>query len=398
MRHKFYFTILILAVISTFAFYKHPTINFGQKNTIEIPSDTITNRDILAAIQNNTFTDPVDSGFDNIYGLATIALAALAFIVSIFTFWAQLNTEEHTKNTPYRVQEGILRDLPRHLYRNLICTLAMIRQYEQYKEQYKNKEIDDLYYPSEANVLKLQTLPEEILLKMDISDKDSEKIYADMHEKTLLFRNYNNEILSASQHFKQRNITEDSIHFDYDNLLFKPIYLMNGTKELSQTFTSISGFSKHAQTTETIFASILVEHILKGKPIIDPQDERLNNSDLIKQLEGNDNDTGFPFTVFCIPDLKQGDKKDPIERSFRMLFTKKYINVKVLVNLATSIRKNKDKEKVEFFINQILDGKVKYGNTWHINRRDVNMWNLFKIMCYLDSTAEMEKIGMINVA
>lgn len=398
MKRKFYWVIIIIALGCIFAFYMHPTINLEQKNTIEAPLDTVTNRDILVAIQNNTFTDPVDSGFDNIYGLATIALAALAFIVSIFTFWAQVNTEEHTKNTPYRVQEGILRDLPRHLYRNLVCTIAIVREYESSRKSRKKVR----RYPSEANLLKLQTLPEEILLKMDISEKDSVKVYAAMHETTLLFRNYNNEIISASQHFGRPKIDTISVYSDYDNLLFKPCYLMKASLNLNKLFSkSISGYNKKAQTETMVMASILLEHVLKGKPLT-PKTNENTLQDTLKDLESD----SFKFNLFDYTKLGK-DKTEPIERSFKeQLFKEQLFKDKVIVvkldDLFAAAKgmciRDIDKNKWEQFEKSIKDGNIEYGLTLNKNTYVVNFWNLFKIMCYLDSEAEKSKIGMINVA
>lgn len=67
-------------------------------------------------------------------------VAIVAFVVSVFsmiyailTYYAQKNTELHTTNAPISVQQWKLMDLPRHFYRNLVCTCSLILKFRNEK-------------------------------------------------------------------------------------------------------------------------------------------------------------------------------------------------------------------------------------------------------------------------
>lgn len=179
---------------------------------------------IMAQIEDNT-NEKFLTG-----GLTLIALIGLIF--GFFTFWYQQQTERHTKNVSVSSQLGVLKDLPRHFYRNLVCTVVMLFKYRRMDNQ--NKDNTYKSYPSEVNMLKLQTLPEEIILSIDTSD---DKIFEEMHEQKLLLKNYNLEVSVASNHFARKAIKESSLKNDFDNLLFKPIFL---SSKLCNLYTMLS--------------------------------------------------------------------------------------------------------------------------------------------------------------
>lgn len=379
----------------------------------------------LIAIRENTNTDPILTGFDNIYGIATLVVTVTTLILTLFTLIAQKSTEEHTKKTeehaektevhaketeahaketeahtkgteahtknmPYKVQEGILLDMPRHQYRNLLCTLAMIKQYQESRVAHQKNPKSVLRYPSEANMLKLQTLPEQTLVKMDIEEEEAENLYRIMQETSLFFRNTNNEILAASEHFRRENLDDKSFVSDADNLLFKPLFLIDKAKALNNTFSAnIKDYSKNKQDEMGVMATILAEHILKGKEL------SISTAEL-KQLSNNE----FPNHLFGLPNF---EKENPIQRAFKTLFKgidftniKKETLIKALEDYPASVE---DKSKITSFIDSIQKNEnTVYGDVLNSKTEYINFWNLFKIMCYLDSTAEMDKIGMINVA
>ena len=145
-------------------------------------------------------------------------LAILAFLASIVTFLAQTATEKHTKNAPLSAQRGKLADLPRHFYRNIVCTGAIIYKFRHSSNGESEKRES---YPSESNLLKLQTLPDDVFLPVDVKESS----YKVIHELKLLFRNYNMEVMVASEHLSRQHITDEALKHDFDNLLFKPFYL-----------------------------------------------------------------------------------------------------------------------------------------------------------------------------
>lgn len=175
---------------------------------------------IMSDIAKNTEVDFWESGWT--------FFAIITLFISVITFLAQLRTERHTKNVSIKSQIGMLDDLPRHFYRNLVCTVAMLLKYR-HKDNIDTTTNTFKAYPSEANVMKLQTLPEEFILPIDMGTNE---IFDEMHEQKLLFKNYNIEVASASEHFSRKHSKEKSLINDYDNLLFKPIFLIKNLCKL----------------------------------------------------------------------------------------------------------------------------------------------------------------------
>ena len=209
---------------------------------------------IMRDIAKNTKEDFWESGW-TLFALLTFAIS---FIVSILTWWSQWRTEKHTKNVSISSQLGMLNDLPRHFYRNLACTVAMLLKYR-HKDNKNNENKTFRSYPSEANVLKLQTLPEEFILPIDMA---SDKVFDEMHEQKLLFKNYNIEVAAASEHFSRKHIKEKSLVNDYDNLLFKPIFLITKLCNLYEMLTN----SKHWNREEyvcNVICTFVMEHFCK---------------------------------------------------------------------------------------------------------------------------------------
>lgn len=191
----------------------------------------------------------------NQYGKITAIIAFLTLLASGLTYRSQKNTENNTSKAPIEMQLWKLKDLPRHFYRNLVCTRAL---YILYKEAEKNGRGK---YPSESNVLKLQTLPDDIVLPINFkNNKDIEKNpsrYA--HELKLLLRNYNIEVTVASDHFSRREISESSLAQDFDNLFFKPLKL---TTDAFQYEKLINTQSEDFLVPRTIY-KIISEHFKK---------------------------------------------------------------------------------------------------------------------------------------
>lgn len=199
------------------------------------------------------------------YGILALAISIFSILIAIFsciftkqTLTAQKKTEEHTQNAPLQAQIGILKDLPRHLYRNLACTCAALLKF---RASTNKKKGIRLKYPSESNMLKLLVLPDDFILPIDASD---EKTYCKMHEEKLLFRNYNLEIQTAAEHFANKSIPDSSLQNDYDNLLFKPVFLVTKMFELQdRILVDKSGNpSQENNIAYTIYAFIK-EHLEK---------------------------------------------------------------------------------------------------------------------------------------
>ena len=206
----------------------------------------------MLKIADNTQQDPIKDDW-NLYGWVAFAIALVSLFVAGVTLWAQWQTERHTTNAPVEVQLWKLRDLPRHFYRNLVCTCAIIFKYRAEGSEKRRRR-----YPSESNLMKLQTLPDDIVLPIDVSKS---RAYRYMHELKLLLRNYNVEVEVAAEHLSRKRITDASLVQDFDNLLFKPLFL-TGSKFYFER--SLSGETKVALEDQTIYA-ILAEHFRKLK-------------------------------------------------------------------------------------------------------------------------------------
>ncbi len=170
-------------------------------------------------------------------GLTCFAIASFVISLGISwkTFRKQSETEAHTRNVSKSVQDGKLNDMLRHLYRNLVCTTSMLLKYRHESnrdgEYYKT-------YPSEANMLKLQVLPDDFIFNIDVAN---DKVFRLMHEQKLLLRNYNLEIEVANKHFSRKDITEESIINDIDNILYKPLFLIDKIFDLRFAMKAMDG-------------------------------------------------------------------------------------------------------------------------------------------------------------
>ena len=213
---------------------------------------------VVSGIEANTRHNDMTDGW-NLYGVFAFVVAFFSLLVGWYTLKAQKSTEQHTQKAPLEAQLGMLRDIPRHFYRNLACTCAALlkfRHLNNIRDGRRGK------YPSEANVLKLTTLSDEYILPIDAVDA---KVYKEMHEEKLLFKNYNLEVESAAKHFANSRISDDSLKNDYDNLLFKPLFLIAKMYRLQDAITkSNKSYSRENNVPYSIFSFVL-EHFDKQK-------------------------------------------------------------------------------------------------------------------------------------
>lgn len=238
--------------------------------TTALINDTATASKVV--LVEDVSTNFLDDGF-NFLGVIGFFLGLASLYFAKVTFEAQRQTELHTTNAPKSAQIGKLKDLPRHFYRNLICTCAMTLKY--FDELNKKNGIR-LCYPSESNVLKLKTLPDEIIYDID----EEEKSYALRHEFKLLLRNYNTEVEVASEHFSRAKISDEAIFQDIDNIIFKQLFLLNSSYDILLSLDKVS----YPQIVADSLHIILKEHFkkLKGNKIVDKA-----NNDENKNERGN---------------------------------------------------------------------------------------------------------------
>ena len=354
---------------------------------------------ILSGIENNTDSKFLLDSW-NLYGI----FALIFTIWGLYFAWKQYNsqkeTEKHTenserqtKNAPISVQKSKLEALPRHFYRNLVCTEAIIFNHLQPSNGISAAR---KAYPSESNLLKLQTLPDDIFLPIDI-DEESYRI---MHELRLLFRNYNTEINVAAEHLSRRHLTDESLVQDFDNLLFKPLSLTKRTFEYEEILCKIN---QKELTTKAAY-TIIDEHFKKFKEpgnfsiLIRPK----NNGFLKLLLDNN-----FAY-------ISELDKKGALARSINF-FSKEDFAIRKAkcsdehIDFIKGISAEKE-TFIEWFnkhykgqivdtmatltVDELYDSLKPYLN--YIVKEE---WN-FKVLIYyilsVDIAIETDRIGMIN--
>ncbi len=301
--------------------------------------------------------------------LAIIALGVACFsaVFDVKGFLASKRTADNVERVSLDVQMAQFNDLTRHLYRNLICTLAFTK-----------KTLDNTsYYPSEEHLLKLKVLPEDIIHLEKYNNNTT--IYEKMHELKILLRNYDIEIETALTHLKNGKV--NIIHNDLDSLTFKPIYLIKRVSEIRDLMLKQAEGSSFENT-----ASIIT-------------------SEHIKKL--NENDESFNINNYIHLNITNIDDKidppyDGLRRSCNILF--KYNKERTLMNLTNLFTDN----------NQIFDTKKyeKYGNALEYICKQNSKFRTFKdnitnlkdfdfnenlfTMITIDSTIEFNKIHMIQ--
>lgn len=226
----------------------------AQKNQEE-KEDLPDEYSAMLRIEDNTHQHWWADGW-NLFGILTFIAAVISAFYAYFTFREQKKTEAHTSNAPVEVQLWKLKDLPRHFWRNLVCTSALIFRF---KAQDKSKPRD--HYPSESNLLKLETLPDDVVMPIDINKNKVAKDnpYKHAHELKVLLRNYNVEVEVASEHLSHQHIEDQSLEQDFDNLMFKPIHLVKSTFKYRN---SLSKESDEQMRTHAL-TSFIKEHFTK---------------------------------------------------------------------------------------------------------------------------------------
>lgn len=199
------------------------------------------------------------------------AFAFLAFLVACFSavydfrgFRESKRTADNVTRVSLEVQMAQFDDLIRHLYRNLICTMAFTNKILEKKEHVE--------YPSEEHLMKLKVLPEDVLHLEKYNDNNS--IYKMMHEFKLLLRNYDIEIDTAMMHLKDGRISVEVLRNDLDTLTFKPLYLTKRILDITYYMANLKGGNKSISPFKNAASIIVREHISKLKENRGPLDMR----------------------------------------------------------------------------------------------------------------------------
>ena len=193
---------------------------------------------LLDSISNNTKMTAENTQFSTIdwisFGIAVFALffSLLSVVYAHVTYFSQKRTEENTKSTQANTsrithlsQQGLLEDMVRHLYRNMVVTYAIKTKLDTLGW--------DKHYPSEEHLIKLKMPVENIHLEAFYDDG---KFYSIINRLYLLLRNYNTEIDIALLHFPQSGLNTAVKKRDLDTLLFKPGFLTENIMEVLKEF------------------------------------------------------------------------------------------------------------------------------------------------------------------
>ena len=168
----------------------------------------------------------------NFYGIVATVLALFSLWYTFRAYRSQSLTESNTRNVSIEDQKSRFEDLARHEYRNLVVVLSTAVKYFSKANQSGGQRLE---YPSESHILKLQTAPEDYVL--DIGPQ----IAAIASEMRLLLRNYNIEIGVAHDHLLRRSINLGVMEADYDNLIFKPLFLVSNSCRMDSLLSSVVG-------------------------------------------------------------------------------------------------------------------------------------------------------------
>lgn len=141
-----------------------------------------------------------------IAGLSLI-IAVIGLIVSYFNYDEQKRTQANTSRLTLEEQQGILLDLVRHLYRNLVVTRTI---------ETKMRALDFQAYPSEEHLVKLLIPLERIKLDSFLSIN-----FTALSNLYLLFRNYNEEVMIIKDHFRNPALHREVKERDLETLTFK---------------------------------------------------------------------------------------------------------------------------------------------------------------------------------
>ena len=242
---------LILAAMMLSIFSTSATSNskesIGLDSLVEnytATSDSVIQRmDVITAKVKAVHAQMESDSEKNWFGcdidLSNMWVAFLGLVIGIIGTWygyrgfkESKRTADNVMRASLNVLEGQFNDLIRHLYRNLVCTLAFSQKT---LESVPNGAEEDKkkisQYPSEEHLLKLKILSEDAL-RLEKYNNDPD-IYQKMHELKLLFRNYDVEIDTTLMHLKNRNMKLSEVKNDLDTLVYKPLHLINKIREVT---------------------------------------------------------------------------------------------------------------------------------------------------------------------
>lgn len=351
----------------------------------------------------------------NFYGIVATVLALFSLWYTFLAYRSQSLTESNTRNVPIEDQVNRFKDFARHEYRNLVVVMATAVKFFSKENQSNGHRIA---YPSESHLLKLQAGPEDFVLNID------SKIAARVSEMRLLLRNYNIEIDVACKHLQRVTINNDALYRDYENLIFKPFYMLRIACEIEAKMMLPrvkNAFQKKKEEEfikDLAYRSIdmmVIEHLLRLPYFLRNLLDKLHLC--MKSANVKEQKTYFQYFELFANDkdvFLECDKLAALDRSFRFLFNiilKEDGGYKPLLHTC-----NFDHYMPKYFayfqIGEILDilpelekispkniyWLILYKDTLHAIQRkeEIDFKSFFPLMLKMDILVELPKIGMVN--
>lgn len=351
----------------------------------------------------------------NFYGIVATVLALFSLWYTFRAYRSQSLTESNTRNVSIEDQKSKFKDFARHEYRNLVVVMATAVKFFSKENQLDGHRTA---YPSESHILKLQAGPEDFVLDID------SQMAATVSEMRLLLRNYNIEIEVACKHLQRATINSDALYRDYDNLIFKPLFLVKNACEMEARMTMRDAKDKSPKKSKDERVKYLVdrsveimlaEHLKKLKGSLDG---------LLHELDGcmnSANIRGYMSYLHYFELLAKGpgmlcecDNTAALERSFHFLFkNKRKENEDYKPLLYTcNFDKYKPDFKVEDKIGEILAALPLLEKTSPKHFKWLKLYGemlgaikekekfdfqkFFLLMLIMDVLVELPKIGMVN--
>ncbi len=308
-----------------------------------------------------------------VFWVSAIAMlfGVLAAVFGVLTYTSQKKTMENTNKVSTIVQKSQLRDMTRHLYRNLICTVALA------EEHFRKVKFDiDYCYPSEEHLLKLKFLPEDVIhIEKFVNN---EAVASKMHEFSLLVRNYNVEVDVALGHIKDRNISQKVIRREFNTLTLKCIMFIKKILDI-EVLINAADRKFRTQTMDNLLdrtiAVFMESHIGNVK----------------RKL----NDARVDWSRYVYTDFAS-DSTGVIKNQLDGLFGKKRtISRDVLMTLLSSVDSHKFMDgSADFSMFWSLTGEEDYKDLLQLD--EIDIYRLMSIIISVDSSAERSFVNAIN--
>ncbi|MBQ5669756.1 MAG: hypothetical protein IIV29_03610, partial [Tidjanibacter sp.] len=300
-----------------------------------------------------------------------------------------------------KIMVASLQDLTRHLYRNLVCSVAMALLFK-----HSNNKVgyDFKSYPSETNMQKLKSDPELYIFNLDTSSVEGLRAGREMR---ILLRNYNVEVEVAIDHLSQKNIDHHIFDSDFDNLLFKPLFLISRINGLWQNLET-NKYKLNEDFFKLAIPIMVEEHLKKVGLFEKYQQDIVSHQDRANLLVAINDDKTFDLYT-----KKEGERKNSVERGMMFLLRlgeERTISISKIMakwskngnayKLLTKIRNFETTDKMFEELGITKEDKLRnvlapYFEMLRSNE-PVDVEELLTYMIKIDAILEMPKIGMIS--